>query len=351
MKVLRLEKGLSATERGWVHGETFKDNVQELAEIRLELISVAWQGASGKKILALAEEHLPVLREYDADLYQEFQGIAQAAGLSEARLLVLNHYTDLRDMGNTKRALEEGCSILHARHGEEVLVAQTWDMHATAEPFCLMLFLPDEGVWVLTITGCLALCGLSSKGLAVTINNLVMGDARVGISWPTLVRKMLRAGSVAAAEQVLTESPVGSGHHYALVDPDSSRAWESSGSISALVYDGSRSPYVHTNHCLDAKMLELSRISPTSTTHHRYAQATDLLKENPRPNAEQLWEMMNCRINFPNSLFTDRTTEATPHGISTCARVLMDCRRREIWSRTGKDPEQVPLKFDWSTLG
>lgn len=347
MKILRLESGLSAVERGWVHGETFKDDVQELAEIRTELISAAWGGASSKRILSLAEEHLPVLREYDADLYGEFQGIAQSAHISEAQLLVLNHYTDLRDMGDSAKALEEGCSILHARYGEEVLIAQTWDMHATAEPFCMMLFLPDEGVWVLTITGCLALCGLSSKGLAVCINNLVMSDARVGISWPTLVRKMLRAGSVPAAEEVLLNSPVGSGHHYSIVDADSSKAWESSGSGNALIHDGQTSPYVHTNHCLDLKMQDLSRISPTSTTHHRYAQATALLKQNPTPNADELWEMMNCRIDFPNSLFTDRTTEATPHGIATCARVLMDCKRREIWARGGKDTEQTPLKFDW----
>ena len=135
MKILRLEKGLSAKDRGRVHGETFADDVKELAEIRLGLISAAWQGASEKDVLALAEEHLPVLRKYDQDLYQEFQGIAQAAGVTEAELLVLNHYTDLRDMGITEKALEEGCSILHARYDEEVLVAQTWDMHATAEPF------------------------------------------------------------------------------------------------------------------------------------------------------------------------------------------------------------------------
>ena len=349
MKILRLEKGLSAKDRGRVHGETFADDVKELAEIRLGLISAAWQGASEKDVLALAEEHLPVLRKYDQDLYQEFQGVAQAAGVTEAELLVLNHYTDLRDMGITEKALEEGCSILHARYDEEVLVAQTWDMHATAEPFCLMMYLPDEGVWTLTVTGCLALCGLSSTGLAVAINNLVMSDAKIGVSWPTLVRKMLRAGSVERAEDVLRDSPVGSGHHYALVDKKTSRAWESSGSRSVRVYDGKRSPYIHTNHCLDPDLDKLSRISSTSTTHSRYSQASDLLQKNPRPNSDELWDMMACRIDFPRSLFTDRTTELTPHGIATCARVLMDCERLEIWARTGKDEDQTPLKFDWAT--
>jgi isopenicillin-N N-acyltransferase like protein len=349
LKILRLEKGLSAKDRGWIHGEAYADQVQELAQIRIQLISAAWLGASESRVLRLAEEHLPLLREYDHDLYQEFQGIAEAARVTEAQLLVLNHYTDLRDMGITEKALEEGCSILHARYGDEVLVAQTWDMHATAEPFCLMMFLPDEGVWTLTITGCLALCGLSSTGLAVAINNLVMADAKIGISWPTLVRKMLRAGTVEGAQQVLLSSPVGSGHHYALVDKTTSRAWESSGSRNIQVYDGSESPYVHTNHCLDSQLDKLSRISSTSTTHSRYSQALDLLGANPRPNSDELWEMMACRIDFPDSLFTDRTTEATPHGIATCARVLMDCERLEIWARAGKDEDQTPLKFDWGS--
>lgn len=347
MKVLRLDRGLSARERGRVHGESYAQEIKELSAIRIHLIGQAWQGATVETVLEKADWHLPVLQSYDSDLYAEFQGIAEGAGVTERELLVLNHYTDLRDLGNAERPLEEGCSILHARYGEEVLLAQTWDMHATAEPYVLMLYLPDEGVWALTITGCLALCGLAKTGLAVAINNLVMGDALVGVSWPTLVRKMLRAGSVPEAEKVLRESPVGSGHHYALVDPQSSRAWETSGSAEALVYDGQASTYVHTNHCLDRRMAELSEISPTSTTHDRYAQAEELLGQNPAPSAMELWEMMACRINFPNSLFTDRTTPANPHGISTCARVLMDCQRREIWGRAGRDSDQTPLRFEF----
>lgn len=348
MKVLRLEGGLSALERGRAHGESFAQEIKELAQIRTELICLAWQGAPSSKVLQKAELHLPLMEKFDLDLYREFQGIAQGSGLSERELLVLNHYTDLRDLSEAHEALEEGCSILHVRYGEEVLLAQTWDMHATAEPYVLMLFLPDEGVWTLTVTGCLALCGLAKTRLAVAINNLVMGDAKLGINWPSLVRKMLRAGNVDRAEKVLRAAPVGSGHHYALVDPEKSRAWESSGTCEALVYDGSLSPYVHTNHCLDPVLQELSQISPTSTTHHRYAQAEDLLRETPEPDAEALWEMMACRKDFPNSLFTDRTTPDHPHGIATCARVLMDCRRGEIWARAGKDADQTPRKFDWN---
>lgn len=345
MKELRLDKGLSAAQRGEVHGEVFRDDIRELAQIRTELIQKAWMQAKPDVIVEKATAHIPVLKSYDTDLFEEFDGIARAAGLSHESLLILNHYTDLRDLGITSTAMEEGCSILHARYGQEVLLAQTWDMHATAEPFVLMLYLPDEKVWTLTITGCLALCGLSNSGLAVAINNLVMSDGRIGVSWPTLVRKMLRGGTVEGALEVLSQAPVASGHHYALADPGRSEAWEISGTASSKVYDGTTSPYVHTNHCLDTKLDELSRISPTSTTHDRFHQAQDLLAKNPRPNAQQLWEMMACTDNFPNSLFTDRTTPDNPHGVATCARVIFDCLRGEVWARAAKDDDQAPKKY------
>ncbi len=347
MKELRLTPGLSALERGRVHGETFRPDIQALAEIRTNLIAEAWLLHGPEKVRSRAETHLPILAEYDADLWEEFQGIAQGADVSETDLLILNHYTDLRDLGLAKEALEEGCTILHARYDDEVLVGQTWDMHATAGPYVMMMYLPDEGVWTQTVTGCLGLCGLNRHGLTVAINNLVMGDAKVGVSWPTLVRKMLRAKSVNEAEKVLVNTTVGSGHHYLLVDRERSVAWEISGSQSAVVYEGTPDTYVHANHCLDAELALSSQIAETSTTHDRQCQAEGLLAKNPRPEAQEIWNMMACRENFPNSLFTDRRTPENPHGVATCARVLMDSGRTQIWARSGFEENQSPVILDF----
>lgn len=348
MRELRIPPGLSARDRGRVHGETFRDDIQALTEIRTFLIAQAWLQEGPEKVRERAAEHLPLLAEYDADLYQEFQGIAEAANLTEPDLLILNHYTDLRDLGLAKAAMEEGCTILHTRYDDEVLIGQTWDMHATAGPYVIMVYFPDEGVWVQTVTGCLALCGLNRNGLAVAINNLVMGDARIGVSWPTLVRKMLRGPNVLQAEETLVTTRVGSGHHYLLADPELSVAWEISGSESAVVYHGSKGVYIHANHCLDDKMKAISQISPASTTAQRQCQAEGLLHDNPRPTPDELWEMMACRVNFPYSLFTDRRTPDNPHGVATCARVLMDCKRREIWARSGFEEEQTQLVYSFN---
>ncbi len=342
MKELRYESGLSSRERGRIHGESFAADIRDLAKIRTELIMAAWDQRTPDLVRSQAEAHLPILERYHGELFEEFVGIAEGSGLSLTDLLILNHYTDLRDLKLEEGdRLEEGCSILHVRHGSEVLVGQTWDMHATATPFVMMMLLPDEGCWVMTITGCLGLCGLTRDGLAVGINNLVMSDARVGVSWPTLVRAMLLAGTTQGAEKVLRETPVGSGHHYILADRTETVAWEKSGTKEVQVYGGP-GPYVHTNHCLAPDLAALSQIAATSTTQHRFQQATRLLSAQPEPGPLEMWEMMGCRDDFPNSIFTDRSSSENPHGVATCARVLLDCGRAEVWARSAADPDQSP---------
>lgn len=345
MKELRLLPGLSAQERGRVHGETFREDIHQLAEIRRGLACAEWLKVGEGEARAVAERHLPLLAAYDEDLYQEFQGIAQAANISQADLLILNNYTDFRDLGLNRSSLEEGCTILQARYDEEVLIGQTWDMHASAEPFVIMMFFPDEAVWVQTVTGCLALCGLNRDGLAVTINNLVMKDAQVGVSWPTLVRKMLRTSTTQEAESVLLSTKVGSGHHYLVGDRHRSVAWEIGASRKAKLFDGAYGTYVHANHCLDSEMEALSRISATSTTTHRQGQGQELLAKKPQPTAKELWDILGCRQNFPYCLFTNRSSVDNPHGVATCARVLFDCKRGEVWARAAFDQDQLPIVY------
>ena len=90
MKELRLERGLSALERGRVHGETCARDIQDLAAIRTDLIRKAWDAKDATLVRERAKMHIPILADYDQDLYQEFQGVAQGSGLSETDLLILN---------------------------------------------------------------------------------------------------------------------------------------------------------------------------------------------------------------------------------------------------------------------
>ena len=151
MRVLELPAG--GTPRAWgrVHGESYRGEVKALSAIRTYLCTRVGGFADRLAVLAAAEAHLPVLARYHAGLYEELLGIAEGAAVTPAEIVVANHYTDLRDLSpDASRwtpapgAADGGCSVVWADSPTGRLLAQTWDMHATAIPFVMMLKVPPS---------------------------------------------------------------------------------------------------------------------------------------------------------------------------------------------------------------
>ncbi len=194
--------------------------------------------------------------------------------------MVLNHYTDLKDLGPGALSgpVDEDCSAVVAKTPEGAVLGQTWDMHGSAAPFVLMLHVPAHEdrpeAWLLSITGCLGMAGLNASGVGVTINNLKSHDARVGVVWPALVRRMLAERSAEAAERVLVGAPMSSGHHYLVADAERAYGVETSGVLKHVAFEAewAKGPasYVHTNHCVSDEVGAVSWVSDTSTTRERY---------------------------------------------------------------------------------
>ena len=83
---------------------------------------------------------------------------------------------------------------------------QTWDMHDSATEHVLLLRLaPDDApnAMVFTTTGCLGQLGMNAEGVCVGINNLTSVDGTLGVTWPTVVRAMLRSSTAEEALAIL----------------------------------------------------------------------------------------------------------------------------------------------------
>lgn len=345
MRILELPRGARPREWGRVHGEAFAREMAELADVRLGLILKNWSFDGPEEVDEVARQHLPVLEAFDEDLYEEFLGLAEGSGLSLERLVVLNHYTDLRDLRPLRAYQEDGCSAVYSRNGHGSFLGQTWDMHGSAAPYVMMLKVPEPECWVLTITGCLALSGLNRYGVGVTINNLLCRDARVGVVWPALVRRMLRERTARAAYELLLSAPLGSGHHYLTADPGEVFGVESSASLNKTLYRGSPPVYYHTNHCLDEEMKALSYISKTSTTLARYRLMNEGLASRPDPGMEALWELLNLE-----GIFTNLTNDEEPHAMFSCATLMMHLDSGRLWARQGLSGPGEPEVFTLEEL-
>jgi isopenicillin-N N-acyltransferase-like protein len=341
VRTLELPAGQPPRAWGRIHGESFRGEVQSLTAIRVYLCTTAGRGNfTGRAgVLAAAERHLPVLQRWDEPLYEELVGLAEGANLSPAEIVVANHYTDLRDLSADPASWryadgDGGCSLIWSRTPSGSILAQTWDMHATALPFAMMLILPDAVL--LTLTGCVGLAGMNRRRAAIAINNLNSTDATIGVVWPALVRRALRCGSAREAKDAVMAAPVGSGHHYFVADPKDAFAIETSGTRKKVVFSGEQGEhYLHTNHCLDGEIEAMTRIPEGSTSHARYALLEQSLARGPVRDLDDVWTRLGSTEGWPASVCTNQATPENPHGSATCGAIAMNLDTGEVWGQGG----------------
>ena len=350
MRTFELPAG-SAREQGRAHGEMFRGEIGSLAEIRLFLCG-QMSGGTREAVLQSARRHLPVLERYDRELAEELVGIAEGAALDPALVLVLNHYTDLRDLelgSESKGSTTDGCSAVYARTGAGTVVGQTWDMHATSMPYVILLRVPAQearpAAWILSLTGCLGIAGMNARGLALCVNNLSSTDARVGVVWSALVRRALAQPAAAAARDMMLEAPFGSGRHFLLADREAAFGLEASGTRRAVVFSGEARDYVHTNHCLDPVIGACTKIAPGATTFDRYRFLRDALDRAPVDSAAQLWTLLGSTEGYPRSVCSNQATPENPHGAATCAGLVMTPATGELLACAGFTHAATPLRF------
>jgi isopenicillin-N N-acyltransferase like protein len=380
MRVLELPAGKSPREWGRIHGETFRGEVQALAALRSYLCTKVGGFKTREQVLVAAAAHLPVLERYHAGLYAELVGIAEGAACSPEDIVIANHYTDLRDLDPDPRTWRpaptqddasaavheagatslggDGCSVLFAETGTGAIVAQTWDMHATAIPYVMMLGVPESAdgpaARLLTVTGCLGMAGMNAARVAIAINNLYSTDATLGVVWPAVVRRALHQRSAAAAYDVIRTSPIGSGHHYFVANPGSAGvtdayAIEASGTRRKLVYRRDQDKdyevagtYFHTNHCFDGDVASRSKVPDASTTHDRLR----LLKALPPiRDLDDAWRALGSEDGWPRSICTNMATPESPHGAATCGAIAMNLDTGELWAQQGLIHNVAPEKW------
>lgn len=349
-------------ERGRAHGEHWRAAIHELAAIRLALTRRRSAFLDEAEVLAAAALHLPVLRQQLPALAQELEGIAQGAALSAAQVVVLNQYTDLRDVprsvlgvagpsgpsGPSESGDPDGCTAIYFLGDRGPLMGETWDLHANAEPYVRMLRIAPAGSdhesLCLTLTGCLGVAGVSGRGVAVTINNLSSTDARVGVVWPALVRAMLEQPNARAAYELLLATPLSSGHHYVIADGHDYYGVETSGELKVLTQIGPRAAHLHTNHCFDPVLRRREAVPRGSTSFHRLNLATTIYAQARPRDQEGLWSLLHTRDGTPGSLCID-PQPGQPTATATCAVIVM--RLHDGWVRVvqGAAHRSPPLEL------
>ena len=309
----------SPREWGHMHGESFRQGIAELVEIRRGLMQEKSPHLTSEVVSDLARQQWQYTQAYSDPLSEELEGIAAGAAVSIEQIVILNNYTDFRDI----HVPDQGCSVVAVNENQFPVVGQTWDMHSSAKRYVCCLTVPQSGfaapAVLFSLVGCVGMMGYHPRGSMVGVNNINTDGARPGALWPCVVRKILEQSSHAAMDQALVSAPVTSGHAYLIATHEKSEFWEVmpglAESINVLPIDEEGGIF-HTNHCLGPQSRQRETVlSQNSTTHIRY----DLLQKKigTARSLEAVYELLNDHENYPKSICSNYQTSAQDPSV-TC---------------------------------
>lgn len=312
-------------EWGLYHGELQNEGIEELAEIRIKLmlqksphLTKVWKKHAINQA-RLTEEYFP-------NLYQEILGIVEGSKVDLEKIIVLNNYTDFRDI----KEQDEGCTSVGLKR-KSAISGQTWDMHSSAKNFVCVIELPGE--WItFSLVGCLGMMGANKNNFFIGVNNINTNDARPGVIWPAFVRNALNLSQIDSVLKNAKEIPFTSGHNYLLSDGKRFEHWEISPTkmASPSHIEKDKDGFIfHTNHCLSSEFKEIEeKVAQSSTTHDRYSILTK--NKDSLQNKTDILDLLNSHEGFPKSICGHYESGAHDPSM-TCGGGIFDHKTLEFY--------------------
>jgi isopenicillin-N N-acyltransferase-like protein len=324
----------AAEDMGATHGVQLGEQIRAYLSDRLDLAGDSyWSGREedADQILEMAAATLDHHEQFSSELYAEMEAMAANAGVTPAEAVVVGGFTDLIDLvraAGQPGIEEDDCTgVVDAENG---LVAQTWDMHASAGEYVYLFDIrPDNRLRAIvqSTAGCLGQIGINEAGIAIGINNLT-SVGRPGVTWPFVVRKVLEMSDLDDAVKVVLDANLAGGHNFMIMDANGVGC-----NIEAMPGDREvtrvdSGSFVHTNHCLDAATrAEEGLRSPLNEA-----------------SSDRRLEQGNALASNLESFFADPEISrgaTTPHDVATCGAVVMRPVARTmdaVWGRPGSQP-------------
>lgn len=348
----------SPSQMGARHGELYADEIRIYTNERVDLVSSGlWSGGplTRGEVLDIAESMLAAHELFDPALFEEMNALANAAGISPAEAVVVGGFTDFVD---TVRAvvggpiptevIEDDCTAMivpDARASGQGILGQTWDMHDSATEHVLLLRVqPDDApaALVFTTTGCLGQIGMNEAGVCVGINNLVGVDGTRGVTWPSVVRSMLKAETAADAKSVLLGADLAGAHNFLIFDRHGDGYTVEAMPSARPEIELDAEPIVHTNHTVlpESTAVQADKAPGLmDSSSARFDTATALLAEG-EISVERVMDVTR----EPEAICQAATD---PYHIESSGAAIMRPATGEFWACWGRPIDNEFEKIAW----
>ena len=185
-------------EIGRGHGEQYRDLIRQFLELLRENLEMRTRIKAGpKRIQDLVRKYWAYSTEYDLELEEEVEGIAEGSGLNIMDIMFLNAFLDLVNTRDGRIAATLlGCTSFgvspEVTTDRWCYIGQNYEMEAFYKRFMILLEvnpLHKPSCLVYTYAGVVGCAGLNSAGIGLCINFLHPKDAGYGIVYPFIMRK------------------------------------------------------------------------------------------------------------------------------------------------------------------
>jgi isopenicillin-N N-acyltransferase-like protein len=226
-------------------------------------------------------------RRWHAPLAAELEAFARGAGIEPELIAALNGRTELL-------ALAECTVAGRCESAAGPWLAQNWDWYDDAPERCLVWSAAVEGARFATMTeaGILAKVGVSTRGIALTLNILHHerdGRGELGIPVHLVLRRLLEeAGSVADAWALLRETPYSASSCITVVDAAGGGACFELSPAGVARVEPRNGLLAHANHFLDRTLAEGEAEQPEEWLPGSRARLASVLDAAPAELADGL---------------------------------------------------------------
>lgn len=253
----------SAHERGVSYGRQAAARIAAgvaLYRDAFETVGISWGQA-----MVYADRFHDQVRQYDAEMSVEIEGIAEGSGQPVEAIIALNARTEIIFWHDNEReerraeplGMQEECTsalaLSSATREGNTLHGQNWDWNPRcAETAVVVHIVREDGPDILTFceAGQLARHGMNSEGVALTVNGLQcnLDGGKVGAPSPLLRRRLLSAPTLAGALDVVLNADISFSHSLTISHPGGSAATLETTPDKTYWLQPERGLLVHANH-------------------------------------------------------------------------------------------------------
>ena len=302
-----IEVAGSPEERGYQYGLAAQDRIGDAVQktFRYLQATVNWPK---ERCLALNPTWLPYIKDFAPDLIEEMHGIAQGCGIPFEEIFFFNYFVDIQYQETSPQGCTTFSAFGPATTDGSVYIGQNGDYLAMYQDDMIILKVDLGGLRLAMVTypGMVGESGLNSAGIGAVANGIMASDARVGVPFILIMRKILEQERIGDALSLVISAHRASGTNYVIGDRNGELFnLECSAQKYDVLYtlDGVRG---HSNHFTSPRMQDLDLIHTLpfcGNSLMRQSRISKKLAENKgRINLEKMQEFSRDHVDYPRSL-------------------------------------------------